>query len=299
MKATYSKTLEKPSGFLFARWSAGAKAFEQLLAPDKRTLNDIYAHYYAGQVGRDMVATMMHINPSIRKAIVLRARFMDDYSIKCLNDGFEQVVVLGAGYDSRFLRLNEFHQVKVFELDLYSTQIIKKTLTRRLMGSLPDNVTYVSIDFSKDSIVNKLIDAGFNKAKKTLFIWEGVTLFLNEDIISENLSRLSDLGTGNRITFDFIPSELIDDETEYEGNRKLVNLCASINEPLTFGCSPEKCREILAGTGFAKVDIMDMREANKIYSGTDRIEDSYYFVTAEVGKSDNENFDKKNLIISP
>jgi len=167
MKAMYSKTIEKSSGFLFARWSAGAKAFEYSLPSEQRVISDPFAKYYAGEVGMKVVGWMQAINPSIRKAIVLRARFMDDHSRECLNQGFEQVVLLGAGYDSRFFRLQEFRDVKVFELDLSSTQVIKKTLTRRLLGKLPENVTFVAIDFSKDCIGEKLIKAGFQKEKRT------------------------------------------------------------------------------------------------------------------------------------
>ena len=285
MKATYSKTIEKQSGFLFARWSAGAKAFEYTLPENQRVINDPYAHFYSGQVGTQMVAAMSRINPAIRKGIVLRARYFDDYSRQCLGEGFQQVVLLGAGYDSRYLRMKELHTIPVYELDLESTQKIKKTLTRRLLGRLPSNVRYVGINFAVDSIIDKLYAAGFDSQRRTLFIWEGVTLFLNQEIISETLGRLAELREGNRIIFDFIPPELVDDETDYMGNRDLLKLCASINEPLTFGCSRERMKALLPTLGFSDVNIVSMREANQQYAGSDRIEDSYYFATAEVGKT--------------
>lgn len=282
MQKIYNKTIEKPCGFLFARWSAGAKAFELSLPPEKRVITDPYAPYYAGEIGMKLVGAMGTINQTLRQAIVLRARFMDDYSLQCLRDGFEQVVLLGAGYDSRYLRLKEFHTIRVFELDLNSTQVIKKALTRRLLGRLPTNVTYVPTDFSRDSVTQKLIKAGFQRYKRALFVWEGVTLFLNEAIIAETLGRLAELGPNNRITFDFVPPELIDDETGYQGNRKLIQLCASINEPLTFGCRPDRMSRILRNVGYTNVNILSMREANQQYRGADMIEDSYFFATADV-----------------
>jgi methyltransferase (TIGR00027 family) len=282
MRPIYDKTIEKSCGFLFARWSAGAKAFKGFLPSKQQIISDPLAGYYAGAEGMKIVGMMQAINPSIRKAIVLRARFIDDYARQCLNDGFEQVVLLGAGYDSRFLRLPEFHSAKIYELDLYSTQVIKKSMTLKLLGSLPRNVTYVSIDFSRDSIALKLLNAGFQKHKKTLIIWEGVTLFLNQDILEKTLGRLADLCVGNRIVFDFVPTELINDETDYKGNRMLLKLCADIKEPLTFGCQPDKMTVILNNLGYGNVDITSMREANRIYCGGDKIEDSYHFATAEV-----------------
>lgn len=282
MKAIYSKTTEKSCGFIFARWSAGAKAFEYTLPPEQRVIEDPLAKYYAGEIGMKVVGWMQAINPSIRKAIVLRARYMDDYARECLNQGFQQVVLLGAGYDSRFLRLSEFKDAKIFELDLNSTQVIKKTLTRRILGKLPENVTYVSIDFSKDSITDKLTKAGFKAHMKTLFIWEAVTLFLNQDIVEETLGRIAEMGRGNRLVVDFIPPELIDDETDYKGNRELLKLCASVQEPLTFGCSPEKMKGILFRLGYSNVKILSMRETNWMYSGSEDVEDSYFFATAEI-----------------
>ncbi len=297
MKAVYDKTIEKPCGFLFARWSAGAKAFEFTLPPEKRIITDPYAPYYAGQVGMDMAKAMHAINPSIRKGIVLRARYFDDYSQQCIEDGYSQIVLLGAGYDSRYLRLEEFRQTRIFELDLESTQTIKKCLTRRLMGKLPDHVTYVPIDFSKDSIDQKLFRAGFVRSRKTLFIWEGVTLFLNLDIISETLGRLAEIGPENRIIFDFIPPELVDDETDYMGNRRLLRLCASINEPLTFGSRPQQMREVLGHLGYGNIDIIGLPEAYRRYTGSDKIEDSYYFATAQVAGAESPNGRRKQGLI--
>ena len=201
MQRIYDKTIEKPCGFLFARWSAGAKAFELGRPAAQRIITDPYAHYYSGQVGMAMVHKMHTLNPSIRKAIVLRARYMDDYSKQCMEDGYSPVVLLGAGYDSRYLRIKEFQSLRVFELDLASTQKIKKTLTRKLLGRLPGNVTYIPIDFSKDSITDKLIGAGYSLKKRTLFIWEGVTLFLNREIIAETLGRLAGSKARNLLAF--------------------------------------------------------------------------------------------------
>jgi len=283
MKRIYSRTIEKPGGFLLARWSAGAKAFETALPKGKRVLTDPLARYYAGGVGMGIVAAMQAINPSIRKAIVLRARYMDDYAEASIAEGCRQVVLLGAGYDSRYLRTPGFRDIPVFELDLESTQQVKKALTRRLFGCLPANVTYIATNLAVDSISQKLLAAGFRRELKTLFIWEGVTLFLNEEIIAETFGHIAELGPGHRLTFDFVPAELVDDETDYRGNRDLLRWCASINEPLTFGCSAVRMRQMLCAAGFGNVQIRNMREAHRMYGGDDAIEDSYLFATAEVG----------------
>lgn len=300
MRTVYSKTIEKSCGFLFARWSAGAKAFELTLPPEKRIITDVYAPFYSGKVGTDMVKAMHVINPSIRKGIALRARYFDDYARRCIDDGYMQIVLLGAGYDSRFLRLDGFRHIRIFELDLASTQAIKKALTRRLLGKLPDHVTYVPIDFSKGELIPALLNGGYIRSRRTLFIWEGVTLFLNLEIITETLGRITELGPRNRVAFDFIPSELVDDETDYRGNRQLLHLCSSINEPLTFGSRPENMRRLLSGLGYGDIVIAGLPETYRRYTGSDRIEDSYFFATAEVMISGNgRNGDGENGEIHP
>ncbi len=288
MQTIYDKTIEKPCGFLFARWSAGAKAFELSLPPEKRIITDQFAPYYSGKIGMDMVRAMHVINPSIRMGIVLRARYFDDYARQCIRDSFSQIVLLGAGYDSRFLRLGEFRDISIFELDLESTQTIKKTLTRRLLGRLPGQVRYVPINFAQDAIIEKLSLAGFDRNLPSLFIWEGVTLFLNRDIIAQTLGRITELGSQHRVIFDFVPPELIDDETDYMGNRRLLHLCASIKEPLTFGSRPDTMRHLLSGLGFGKIDIISLPETLRRYTGSDKIENSYFFATAETRRDAGE-----------
>jgi methyltransferase (TIGR00027 family) len=285
MKVEYSKTIEKPCGFQFAKWSAGAKAFEFSLPQDQQVVYDPYALHYSGKDGMKMVAMMNRLSPSIRKAIALRARFMDDYSVKCAYDGVRQIVLLGAGYDSRFLRLKEFRNMRIFELDLESTQTIKKVMTRKLLGYLPPNIVYVPIDFSKDSLTKRLFKYNFNRNLRTLFVWEGVTLFLNHDILAHTLGRLYELGSHNYLTFDFVSRELVENETGHEGNRKLLDLCALIKEPLTFGSSPEEMEKLLLSLGYTNVGITSMRQANRLYGGSENIEDCYYFASADMKKN--------------
>jgi len=286
MKTIYSRTIEKPQGFQFARWSAGAKAFEDFLPAAHRVIHDPLAKYYAGAIGMKMVAMTRLISPSLREAIVLRARYFDDQARQCIAAGCRQVVLLGAGYDSRYVRMPEFRGVRVYELDLESTQVIKKTLTRRLFGRLPANVTYVAADLSRDPMVPRLKNAGFRPHVKTVFIWEGVTLFLNRDIIEETLGVIAALGAGHHVLFDFVPPDLVAGETGHRGNRQLLQLCAGIKEPLTFGCLPADMGKILKNLGYADVSVIGLQEASRIYRGTDQIENSYCFATARVGAPD-------------
>jgi methyltransferase (TIGR00027 family) len=172
--------------------------------------------------------------------------------------------------------------VPIYELDLNSTQAVKKAVTRRLLGGLPANVRYIGADLSRDSVNRKLLQAGYQAHRRTLFIWEGVSLFLNRDIVQETLGHLAGFGPGHRLVFDFVPPELVEDETGHRGNRELLQLCASIREPLTFGCHPQDMHRILRDAGYGGVRIIGLQEADRIYGGAQEIEDSYCFATAHV-----------------
>lgn len=65
----------------------------------------------------------------------------------------------------------------------------------------------------------------------------------------------------------------------------MIELCNSINEPLTFSSRPDRMKSIMENAGFGKIKIVSMREANQLYCGSDHIEDSYFFATAETQRA--------------
>ena len=112
----------------------------------------------------------------IADVVVARTLYFDKVIDRVI-DEVEQFVVMGAGYDVRaygdFLR----EGVTFFELDQTIVQQHKKNALRNAEIS-SEHVHFVSVDFSKENAFDKLIEAGFERAKKTLFLWEGVTLYL-------------------------------------------------------------------------------------------------------------------------
>ena len=89
-------------------------------------------------------------------AIVARERYIDDYLQSCIDDGLEQLVILGAGYDSRAYRFEKLKRVKVFEVDHPATQRVKVARLKEALGELPENVVFVPIDFTKETLERRL-----------------------------------------------------------------------------------------------------------------------------------------------
>lgn len=117
--------------------------------------------------------------PSLRA----RTRFFDDAVLTAIDDGTHQIVILGAGYDDRALR---FHTpgVRFVEVDHPTTQDDKARRVRGLLGErAADGPTFVAADFAHDDVGAALQAAGHDAARPTLFIGEGLLVYLDEPTI--------------------------------------------------------------------------------------------------------------------
>jgi methyltransferase (TIGR00027 family) len=132
----------------------------------------------------------------------IRVLTFDRIMEKYVNE-MEQIVLPGIGFDLIALHFTEGKNVKVFELDQVNTLNIKVE-TLHKAGIKHDWITYVPVDYSCESWVDKLLAAGFDRTKKTLFLWESVSLFLEADIVRETLKAMADLCVeGSIIAQDF------------------------------------------------------------------------------------------------
>jgi len=149
-------------------------------------------------------------------------------------ENVEQVVVMGAGFDLRTVKYTKGKNLKVFELDQEKTQKVKlATLEKAKIEH--DWINYVPIDFNTESWVEKLLEAGFEKGKKTFFLWESVSLYLEESIVRDTLTKVADIcGSGSVITQDFYSTEFMDG-TAFPRMKRSVDLMKEIGEPWLFG----------------------------------------------------------------
>ncbi len=140
--------------------------------------------------------------------IVARCRYMDDVLSEELDQGIQQLVILGAGYDSRAYRFDRLKEgVKVFEVDHPATQKNKLKKLERILGpgGLPDYVTFVPVDFTRQTLAVRLPEYGYSERLKTLFIWEGVTMYLDAPSVDSTLAFVaSHSAPGSAIVFDYM-----------------------------------------------------------------------------------------------
>jgi methyltransferase (TIGR00027 family) len=126
----------------------------------------------------------------IADVVVARTLYFDQVIGRLIGE-MEQLVVMGAGYDTRayggFLR----EGVAFFELDQTIVQQHKREALSDA-GINSEHVRFVSVDFSKEDAFDRLIEADFDRSKKTLFLWEGVTLYLTESKVRKTIQDVRD-----------------------------------------------------------------------------------------------------------
>lgn len=241
------------------------RALEMLLPPPMRVCEDRYASHFLSPPFVALLNDPDRIKilidraakevPGVNGTIIARVRFFDDYLNQCLVDGFQQIVLLGAGFDSRAYRFDNIHRkAKVYELDRLDIQSQKTSVLKRLFGQIPKHVSFVSVDFESENFGKKLIDAGFNQDQPAFFIWEGVTMYLCADEVDATLSFISNKCTaGSRIIFDYFPATIVEGTCnlpEAQGLRERVN---AINENFCFSIAPNQVNDLLESHDFSVI----------------------------------------------
>ncbi len=124
--------------------------------------------------------------------MALRTRMIDQAVQKALGHGPRQLVILGAGLDGRAHRLPGLRAVKVFEVDHPASQAFKRARTERMATACAE-LHYVSVDFEKQGLEEPLRAAGHHAAEPTVWIWEGVVMYLTDAAVRATLGAISRL----------------------------------------------------------------------------------------------------------
>ncbi len=123
--------------------------------------------------------------------------------------GINQLVILGAGFDTRAYRLPAGTHARCFEVDAPKTQAFKREMLRKA-GVDTTRVTYAPADFLKDDWLAKLVDAGFDPDNPSFFLWESVTMYLDREAVESTLRKIAGTAAGGVVAFDYFSDELIE-----------------------------------------------------------------------------------------
>jgi methyltransferase (TIGR00027 family) len=162
---------------------------EKLLPRGYRDI--VLAAKRAPRVSRVLLKGAARASKNLSRHMALRTRAIDDVVVSEALNGTDQLVLLGAGFDARAWRLDQLGETTVFEIDFPSTQRGK----REGIGDrepLAKSVKWAPIDFSKgEDVAEVLARAGHDREKRTTFVWEGVTMYLESDAIDATLASVA------------------------------------------------------------------------------------------------------------
>jgi methyltransferase (TIGR00027 family) len=167
--------------------------------------------------------------------------------------GIAQLVILGAGFDTRAFRLPKDARVRSFEVDAPKTQAIKREMLEKV-GIDSTGVTFVAADFEKEDWLARLVSAGFDPDEPALFLWEGVTVYLDREAVESTLRKIASTARGSVVAFDYSTTEPLESRALYWRYARAGTKAAG--EPLKFGIdstppSRERIAEFLRSCGLS------------------------------------------------
>ncbi|MDQ7821201.1 MAG: SAM-dependent methyltransferase [Candidatus Eremiobacteraeota bacterium] len=253
-----------------ASWTAEYVAYMRALAaldPDEKIRNPdsmagkfIHPDFWATVPGLSLDFPEARRTIDVWKVAVYyyvnaRTKHIDALLREAVAGGATQVVILGAGYDSRAYRFHsEMPQVTFFEVDLPETQAAKKKKVTELLGAPPSWVSFAPIDFNKDTLESVLARQGFRKDVVSFFIWEGVSFYISAEGVESTLRCISrESAPGSTLVFDYVLSPVIRGDYRYYRARAAAEVVAEKGEPFTFGIDEGQAGHYLNLQGLALV----------------------------------------------
>ena len=196
------------------------------------------------------------VNVHIAPSPLCRAAYTEKALKTAVLTGTKQYVILGAGMDTFAFRETEFlSRYRVFEVDYPLTQADKLERITCAGWTVPDNLAFVPLDFTKDSLTERLIAAGFDPSAKSFFAWLGVICYLSAEAIDTMLSALSELcADGSTLVFDY-PDENFFDAPERRVQNTIMMAKAG-GEPMQSEFSYSELEKLLEKHGFLIYELL-------------------------------------------
>ncbi|HWJ62258.1 MAG TPA: SAM-dependent methyltransferase [Acidimicrobiales bacterium] len=242
--------------------SAQAVAAERAVLTDLGAIDDPFAERMLDPAMARILWGVRHLLPgSLRRrsvtlaGLAARVRFHDAQVVAALDDGIDQVVVLGAGYDSRAWRLAR-PGVRCFELDHPLTQEDKRR------SAPPGGPTYVAADLRSDSAVEALVAGGLDVGCPVVLVLEGVTMYLPEEVVRRQLRSLADAcAAGSRLSTDFYPPADAGTAGNQRQNRLQQLARRGSGEGLHLTVSRSDAEALVASCGWSVTEAVGARAA--------------------------------------
>ena len=222
----------------------------------ERFLDARYRLLLLGRPLRDATEKIIErLFPGHHHYVLVRTRYLDEFLDQQLATHPSQLVILGAGYDSRAYRFAErLADVRVFEVDHPATSNAKRAKVKAALGALPSHVTYVPVDFNRDTLSAQLEQHGYRRDLRTVFLWEGTTPYVSAAGVDDTLRFIAGSSApGSALIFDYVIRSVIDGSCDLNGARSEYEKMKTTSEPFVFGIDEGQVESFLMTRGFTDV----------------------------------------------
>jgi methyltransferase (TIGR00027 family) len=247
---------------------AAFRAAHQLLDSPK-VLDDplavvILQPEYSSAIQRTTRWPASKLSSSPRAFFAVRSRFAEDQLALAIQRGATQYVILGAGLDT-FAYRNPHQNLRVFEVDFPATQAWKRRRLEKTGIAIPSSLTFVPVDFEKQSFVDCLTAAGFLPQQHTFFSWLGVTYYLAPATVFSTFESIRALSPQNGVVFDYsVPRASLDFLNRLAHDR-VTRRVARAGEPMQSFFDPADLASRLTAMGYTHIEDLDTPAINARY----------------------------------
>ncbi len=198
-----------------------------------------------------------------------RTHHIDASLTAALKAGFKQVIIMGAGFDSRSYRFHtKYPEVRFFEIDLPATSADKQRRVEKLLGKEPDWVTFIPIDFNTQNLDEVLSQVGCTVDQRTFYVWEGVTYFVSRNGVENTLGFIAEHSAPkSQVIFDYMLEDVVQgiDYSAHGARRTVDFVSGTIGEPYIFGIDPQKIETFINLRGLAFLSDLGPADLTQCY----------------------------------
>jgi methyltransferase (TIGR00027 family) len=220
----------------------------------------------------DEAAAALRSNPkenhgfarAFRAFMAARSRFAEDELARALAQGVNQYVVLGAGLDT-FAYRNPYVGLRVFEVDHPATQGWKREQLQAAGIAVPPDLTFVPIDFERQTLADGLAQSGFDARAAAFFSWLGVTPYLTHEACMTTFDVIARMPSGSGVVFDFAVDRKLLNLGQRMALDALSRRVAAAGEPFQLFFDPVQLQGELKKLGFHRTELLQGQQINTRY----------------------------------
>jgi methyltransferase (TIGR00027 family) len=217
---------------------------------------------HAEELRRTPVRDDRPFSIALRAFMVARSRYAEDNLRRAAAAGVRQYVLLGAGLDT-FAYRNPWPELHVFEVDHPATQQWKRELLVTNGIPVPENLTYVAVDFERQSLAQRLVESGFDQTAPAFFAWLGVVPYLTQPAFRATAAFIASQATGTGVTLDYGQPRHVLPMLERQGLDSLASRVRLAGEPFQLFFTPAQIAAEFSA--FSSIEDIGSTEINARY----------------------------------